>query len=171
MKLINSLIVTFKNLISKKFTIEYPEKEIKKPYRARWKHVLQRYEDGTERCIACMLCASICPTDAIYIEGDENKDEKFSHGERYARIFEIDYGRCIFCGFCIEACPTEALVMTEFSELIFPSRERMVFKKDELLLPKEIVSKAGWLGFYRKGDIKGTSKIDFKPYGYPLYRL
>src|SRR5882724_6263319 len=33
--------------------------------RFRGIHVLQRDENGLEKCVACFLCAEACPTDAI----------------------------------------------------------------------------------------------------------
>jgi len=37
---------------------------------------------------------------------DNNAEERFSPGERYGRVYQINYLRCIGCGLCIEACPT-----------------------------------------------------------------
>ena len=56
-------------------------------------------------------CARLpAPRDCIYIEAAENTDAKrISAGERYARVYNIDYSRCIFCGYCVEACPTDAI--------------------------------------------------------------
>ncbi|WP_431308419.1 4Fe-4S binding protein [Demequina litorisediminis] len=63
--------------------------------------------------MGCELCAWACPADAIYVEADSNTpDAQFSPGERYGRVYQINYLRCIFCGLCIEACPTRALTMT-----------------------------------------------------------
>ena len=50
------------------------------------------------------------PSDCIYIEAAENTDKlRISGGERYAKVYNIDYNRCIFCGYCVEACPTDAI--------------------------------------------------------------
>ena len=43
-------------------------------------------------------------------------------GERYGRVYQINYLRCIFCGLCIEACPTRALTMSNEYELADDSR-------------------------------------------------
>ena len=32
-----------------------------KPERLHGRHVLNRYEDGMEKCIGCELCAGVCP--------------------------------------------------------------------------------------------------------------
>jgi NADH-quinone oxidoreductase subunit I len=72
--------------------------------RYRGTHVLQRDEQGLEKCVACFLCAAACPANCIYIEAAENTAEnRISSAERYAKVYNIDYNRCIFCGYCVEA--------------------------------------------------------------------
>jgi ferredoxin len=60
---------------------------------------------------------------------------RFSPGERYGRVYQINYLRCIFCGLCIEACPTRALTMTNFYELADDNRADLIFTKEQLLAP------------------------------------
>ena len=62
-------------------------------------------------------------------------DARFSPGERYGRVYQINYLRCIFCGLCIEACPTRALTMTNFYELADDDRGKLIFEKQQLLAP------------------------------------
>ena len=63
------------------------------------------------------------------------RSERFSPGERYGRVYQINYLRCIFCGLCIEACPTRALTMSNEYELADDSREELIFEKEDLLAP------------------------------------
>ena len=98
--------------------------------------MLNRHPDGLEKCVGCELCAWACPADAIYVEGGDNtEEERFSPGERYGAVYQINYLRCIFCGLCIEACPTRALTMTNEYELADDSRVDLIFTKDQLLAP------------------------------------
>ena len=86
--------------------------------------------------MGCELCAWACPADAIYVEGADNTAEaRFSPGERYGRVYQINYLRCIFCGLCIEACPTRALTMTNEYELTDPTRSALIYEKHQLLAP------------------------------------
>jgi NADH-quinone oxidoreductase subunit I len=130
--------VTFRTIFKKVVTEQYPEDKAKYPPKARFhgRHQLNRWADGLEKCVGCELCAWACPADAIYVEGADNTEtERFSAGERYGRVYQINYLRCIFCGLCIEACPTRALTMTNEFELADNNRADLIYEKEDLLSP------------------------------------
>jgi NADH-quinone oxidoreductase subunit I len=128
--------VTFAQIFRKVTTEQYPfEPKVTKP-RYHGRHVLNRHPDGLEKCVGCELCAWACPADAIYVEGGDNTDEaRYSPGERYGAVYQINYLRCILCGLCIEACPTRALTMTNEYEIADDSRENLIWTKEQLLAP------------------------------------
>ncbi|MDD5542613.1 MAG: NADH-quinone oxidoreductase subunit NuoI [Acidobacteriia bacterium] len=128
--------ITFKHLFRPTITENYPDVMPKFEERYRGIHELQRDENGLEKCVACFLCSAACPANAIYIEAAENTDqERFSQAERYAKIYNIDYGRCIFCGFCVEACPTDAITHGHKFEYAIYDTKDLVYTKDKLLVP------------------------------------
>ena len=66
--------ITFKYLFRKPVTVQYPFEKVPMYPRYRGMHFLERYEDGTERCVCCGLCAKACPADCIYMEPSETDD-------------------------------------------------------------------------------------------------
>jgi NADH-quinone oxidoreductase subunit I len=128
--------VTLRTFFSRTFTEEYPVGPKITAPRFHGRHQLNRWPDGLEKCVGCELCAWACPADAIYVEGASNTPgQRYSPGERYGRVYQINYLRCILCGLCIEACPTRALTMTNHFELSDVTREDMIYEKDQLLAP------------------------------------
>jgi NADH-quinone oxidoreductase subunit I len=116
-------------------TTYYPE-ERRPDYAAgnRGKHVLTLRADGSGKpqCIACNMCATVCPAKVIEIEA------AFDMGDavhpKYPARFEIDYSRCIFCGLCVEACPEDAIRMVaDIPDLTARDRRTMWIAKEELL--------------------------------------
>ena len=130
--------VTFRKLFEKRVTISYPRQKRAKPDRLHGRHVLNRYEDGMEKCIGCELCAGVCPANCIYVRGADNpEDAPVSPGERYGFVYEINYLRCIHCDLCVEACPTEAITETKLFEFSFTNRSDAIYTKAELLVDAE----------------------------------
>jgi NADH-quinone oxidoreductase subunit I len=98
----------------------------------RGKHVLTQRPDGTPQCIACNMCATVCPAKVIEIEAAF--DPLDAAHPKYPARFEIDYSRCVFCGLCVEACPEDAIRMVkEVPDLPSGDRRAMWLGKEELL--------------------------------------
>jgi NADH-quinone oxidoreductase subunit I len=123
------MVLTLKQVFRPKFTRQYPEERWNPPPSFRGRPVLVE-EQGVERCVACGLCARVCPALAIEVQAAETDLAK----ERYPVKFEINMLRCIFCGFCEEACPEEAIIMSDEYELTFLNTEDAIFGKDRLLM-------------------------------------
>jgi len=118
------------------FSPDAPDDEkAPKPERLHGRHVLNRYEDGMEKCIGCELCAGVCPAKCIYVRGaDNDPDNPTSPGERFGFVYEINYLRCIHCDLCVEACPTEAITESKLFEFSFTDRQDAIYTKAELVV-------------------------------------
>jgi NADH-quinone oxidoreductase subunit I len=120
------------------FVVKYPEETLDYPDAFRGQPVLVQLENGQPKCVACGLCEFACPTDCISIVPGELEDSGI---ERYPVAFDIDMSRCMFCGLCEEACPEEAIVMSRNVELGCFDREGMIYRKDDLLVPENLLKR------------------------------
>ena len=141
------LWVTLSNLLRTLFrrqasTIQFPEQKRSHSARYRGTHILTAREDGTPKCVACYMCATVCPAECIYIEAGERPEKMI---EKYPTRFEIDLLRCVYCGFCVDACPCEAILMTQEYESAVTTREAAVIDKERLIY-REALSRFG-LGY------------------------
>lgn len=89
-------------------TIQYPEERKELSPRHRSLHRVLSREDGKPRCVACMLCVTVCPSECLSVEAAEDDDPEV---QKYPARFVVDLSRCCFCGFCVEACPVDAIRM------------------------------------------------------------
>jgi NADH-quinone oxidoreductase subunit I len=150
--------VALKQVFEPRVTVEYPKVKRPKPPRLHGRHVLNRYEDGMEKCIGCELCAAVCPADCIYVRGAGNPfDAPVSPGERYGYVYEINYLRCIHCDLCVEACPTEAITESKLFEFSFTNRADAIYTRDELLVDDDGRPKHLPWEDWREGEDEHTS--------------
>src|SRR4249919_2830149 len=111
-----------------KSTLNYPFEKGPLGPRFRGEHVLRRYPNGEERCIACKLCEAVCPAQCIVIESEPRAD-----GSRRTTRYDIDMTKCIYCGLCEEACPVDAIVLGPNYEFAAETREELFYDKEKLL--------------------------------------
>jgi NADH-quinone oxidoreductase subunit I len=157
-KFLGGFKVTLEQMARPRLTVQYPRDKPVKPPRTHGRHVLNRYEDGMEKCIGCELCAGVCPADCIYVRGADNpEDHPVSPGERYGFVYEINYLRCIHCDMCVEACPTEAITETKMFEFSFTNRADAIYTKNELLVGDDGKPQDLPWEDWRKGDDLHTS--------------
>ncbi|MFQ6065590.1 MAG: ATP-binding protein [Candidatus Bathyarchaeia archaeon] len=64
-------------------------------------------EVGTEKCLACGICAIRCPMRAITVK-------------RNKQPAKVDRERCIGCGVCYPTCPAEAIQLVKRDETVEP---------------------------------------------------
>lgn len=134
------MMITFRHIFKKKATISYPEQQREFAPVFRGLHVLNRDEEGRERCTACGLCAVACPAEAITMEAAERQkgEEHLYREEKYAAKYEINMLRCIFCGLCEEACPKDAIYLSETFAPSNYNRKGFIYGKDDLLIPDPV---------------------------------
>lgn len=127
-EILKGMALTFRTMLEKPVTRQYPDEKPVLPPVYRGLHALRRHPDGSEVCIACGLCAAYCPTGCIRIKTSEAPDHT-----KVVDVYEIEILKCLFCGYCVEACPVRALAMTQEYELSAYDRDSLLYTKQMLL--------------------------------------
>jgi Ni,Fe-hydrogenase III small subunit/ferredoxin len=104
-------------------TIGFPKQPPVLPDRLRGRPEI----DASQCPGGCRVCADVCPTDAITLDG---------------KGVRLDLGRCLFCPECERACPEGAIRFTTEHRLAASSREALVLDEKELQLAKALDEKS-----------------------------
>jgi NADH-quinone oxidoreductase subunit I len=127
--LLAGMAVTIRYFVKPVVTVQYPRKKIQmSPAYRGYPQLIIDPETNTHRCIACEMCARMCPSQLISVEGAKFPGEKQKRATKY--IHEHYY--CSLCGLCTEVCPTSALEYSKEYRLVGFRREDAVL--DHLIL-------------------------------------
>ncbi len=135
-EIVKGLAITLRHLVRNLLSpsampvISYPEERRRYGELFRGRHYIKIREDGSPRCVACMMCATVCPARCITIVAEESPKPEI---EKRPKSFTIDGLRCIMCGFCVDACPAEAIYMSGEYEMAEYTREACVWDLDFLM--------------------------------------
>jgi len=117
--ILKGLALTFRYTYRKVYTEQYP---LEKPKLAgRYRGAPRLNNDpvtGETLCIACDLCAEICPEDLIVVGSQRDPESR-------KKVL-------LFCGLCQEVCPTNAIELTQDFELAAYDRRSMVWDRKQL---------------------------------------
>jgi NADH-quinone oxidoreductase subunit I len=136
--LLAGMAVTIRYFVKPVVTVQYPRKKIQmSPAYRGYPQLIIDPESQTHRCIACEMCARMCPSQLITVEGAKFPGEKQKRATKY--IHEHQY--CSLCGLCTEVCPTSALEYSKEYRLVGFRREDAVI--DHLVLLQKRQKAAG----------------------------
>jgi len=83
----------------------------------------------THVCVACTMCARVCPDYCITVEG---------HDTGYKRIvtrYDFVMEWCCFCGLCQDICPTQTLSLAAEFDYARPARRPFFYDREVMLRP------------------------------------
>src|SRR5258708_36460634 len=108
------MYIVFSNMIKTMFgkelaTIQFPEQKRPTSSRYRGIHVLTQREDGTPKCVACYMCATVCPAECIFIEAGARPEQDLA---KHPTPLQIRPLRCVHRGIGLDASPGRAIAIS-----------------------------------------------------------
>jgi NADH-quinone oxidoreductase subunit I len=153
--ILRGMSVTGTYFVVDKVTVEYPKEKLQTYPRFRGVHaLLSDQETRRLKCVACMLCATICPSQCITIEGTQTNE-----GRSFPATFDLDLSRCVFCGLCEEVCPEAAIVMTRHYELATFDKSDFQLNKAKLMANSQYV--------HKEVIVRDQETVELSPYPPP----
>ncbi len=127
------------------FTVQYPRERLALPERSRnLPFLVVDAQTEALRCVACGICAQICPVQCIWIE--RAKDPESGRPLRFPAQYHLDISLCMACGFCAEFCPFDAIKMDHDYEVAVYTRPGFV-SADRLAKPEAYHAQLHPLGY------------------------
>lgn len=83
----------------------------------------------THYCVACTLCARVCPDNCIDVRAYDTGYER--RVSRYDFFMEW----CCFCGLCQDICPTQTLTLAPSFDYVSTSRRDFLYDRRNMLRP------------------------------------
>jgi len=147
LSLVKGLGITGHTLLGRTVTVHYPRGEVSNLAGFRGPIVLvPRPEDPEKpKCIACLMCMNICPSNCITVTkmkppkpDPAHEPEVAGEGGKTAKpaapklpqTYVYDYSLCSLCGLCAEVCPVDSIIFS--SEAYRVTRDRNRLKMDLL---------------------------------------
>jgi NADH-quinone oxidoreductase chain I len=134
LSLLAGMAVTIRYFFKPIVTVQYPRQKLNMTPRYRgYIQLILDPESKTHRCIACEMCAHICPSQLISLEGTKLPGAKKKVPIKYVH----EYYYCSLCGLCVEICPTTALEFSQEYRLANYRREDSVINHLTLLQKRQ----------------------------------
>jgi NADH-quinone oxidoreductase chain I len=137
--LLAGMAVTIRYFVKPIVTVQYPREKIQMSPRYRgYPQFVIDPETKTHKCIACEMCARICPSQLITVEGVKLIGAK----QKVPLVYRHEHQYCSLCGLCVEVCPTSALEFSQEYRLAGYRREDCVI--DHMTLLQKRQQALGW---------------------------
>ncbi len=125
---IKGLALSLSYFFKKPVTLQYPHEKKKIADRYKGSIRLKRNEEGNLKCIACLSCEKVCPSNAIKIETVTPEGSK----KKQLSEFYVNLSLCIYCGLCVDSCPVDAIEHSKVYEVAERSKDRLIIRLDTL---------------------------------------
>ena len=127
--ILKGLYLTFRYTYRPVYTEQYPKEQPKLAERYKGAPRLNTDPETHETlCIACDLCAQICPEELIVVGSKRDPETK----KKVLTHYTFDTSRCLFCGLCQAVCPTNAIELTQDFELATYDRSTTLWDRERL---------------------------------------
>jgi NADH-quinone oxidoreductase chain I len=137
--LLAGMAVTIRYFVKPIVTVQYPREKLQMTPRYRgYPQFVIDPETKTHKCIACEMCARICPSQLITVEGVKLIGAK----QKVPLAYRHEHQYCSLCGLCVEVCPTGALEFSQEYRLAGYRREDCVI--DHMTLLQKRQQALGW---------------------------
>lgn len=126
--LLSGMVVTIKELFTKKVTEQYPENRkttLQVFDRVRAELVMPHDENNEHACTGCGICQMNCPNGTIKVVTKMVEAEEGAKPKRALDKYYYDLGKCTFCNLCVITCPSNAIEFRNTFENSVFTREKL----------------------------------------------